>query len=62
MKMRQDGQSVVSGKKTECYIYLKLPDWVSKMGAWLFWRNKTFIFHFITFDDVLMSHYVTLLN
>lgn len=37
-KMRQDCQSIVSDRRQDV-IHLKLPEWVSKMGKWLFGRG-----------------------
>lgn len=55
VKMRQGCQSILSERRKNV-IHLKLPEWVSKMGNWLFGGNRTFD----TLDGVFiltMSYY-----
>lgn len=59
---RQDRQHVVNENKAEWHVHLNLPKWVSKWGNWPFWEIGHFIFPCLYFDDVLISHKVTLLD
>lgn len=46
----------------DCHIHLNLLRWVSRWGKWPFGGMGLFIFHFLCFDDVLISWKITLVD
>lgn len=46
----------------DCHIHLNLLRWVSRWRKWPFGGIGLFIFHFLCFDDVLISWKITLVD